>query len=549
MKPYLYRAAFPRQAAVILTLAVVTAGCGNAQSVPASGDKTAAGDAGAVPGGKTFELKLMDWQGQNPTYQAAYDHVIQEYMKLHPNVKIEHIYQPLANNGYDKLLDTQFISHKAPDAMQLSGDMINKYTNQGYIINMEGYLNQPTPYSEGKKWIDTFVGGEASFLEAKIGNRFGVISFIPVDGGPGIAENRPFYYNKDLLQKAGVTDVPKTWKQFIEACKKLKDAGITPVAADKERFVNWINLWTSNQFAENYASRFFDAKYDNIKELYATKRSIAALTGKIDRKDPILNAHIDLIKEFSQYWQDGWAGTGEQAAQQLFMYQKAAFLLDGNWNYGYYKDNIKDFAWDVMPFPVITKETSSYAEEAFPKGASTLVTYGWGLNKDLEKDSDKLKVVVDFFHFATSKEVQNKFVDTAMTNSPVDGVRVPDVMKPFMETERNKLRNPNGNTFFLEAEPTARVAASQQFYTGRIDKEQYLTLLEENVRKSTTKKAKDQLDDMLGLPNAMAAVEKQIAELESAQAAQILIDTKKKSLEMMKLQLELYKKYAEPALK
>lgn len=549
MKKHSSQAKFLRQAAVIVTLAVAAAGCSDAQPAPTPGDKPNAGDTGAVPGNKKFELKLMDWQGQNPPYQAAYDHVINEYMKLHPNVKIEHIYQPLANNGYDKLLDTQFVSHNAPDAIQLSGDMINKYTNQGYIIHMEGYLNQPTPYSEGKKWIDTFVGGEASFLQAKISNRFGVISFVPVDGGPGLADNRPFFYNKDLLKKAGVAEVPRTWKQFIEACQKLKEAGITPVAADKERWVNWINQWTGNQFGENYASQYFDPKYDNIKELYATKRSIAALTGKIDRKDPILNAQIDLVKEFSQYWQDGWAGAGEQAAQQLFMYQKAAFLLDGNWNYGYYKENIKDFAWDVMPFPVITKETSPLAEEAFPKGNSTLATYGWGLNKDLEKDPDKLKVVIDFFHFATSKEMQNKFVDIAITNSPVDGVHVPEVMKPFMETEKNKLKNPNGNTFYLEAEPTVRVAASQQFYTGKIDKEQYLTLLEESTKKSTTKKAKDQLDEKIGLPNAMTAVEKQIAELESAKAAQILIDTKKKSLETMNLQLELYKQYAEPALK
>jgi multiple sugar transport system substrate-binding protein len=39
-----------------------------------------------------------------------------------------------------------------------------------------------------------------------------------------------FFYRKDLFDKAGVTTEPKTWDEFLEACKKLKASGVAPIA-------------------------------------------------------------------------------------------------------------------------------------------------------------------------------------------------------------------------------------------------------------------------------------------------------------------------------
>lgn len=41
-----------------------------------------------------------------------------------------------------------------------------------------------------------------------------------------------YLYNKALFQKAGIEKVPDTWEDFMAACQKLKDAGITPVTVD-----------------------------------------------------------------------------------------------------------------------------------------------------------------------------------------------------------------------------------------------------------------------------------------------------------------------------
>lgn len=39
------------------------------------------------------------------------------------------------------------------------------------------------------------------------------------------------FYNTDLFAKAGIKEVPTTFSELKEDCKKLQDAGITPFAA------------------------------------------------------------------------------------------------------------------------------------------------------------------------------------------------------------------------------------------------------------------------------------------------------------------------------
>ncbi|CAG4894331.1 ABC transporter substrate-binding protein [Paraburkholderia saeva] len=39
-----------------------------------------------------------------------------------------------------------------------------------------------------------------------------------------------FFYRKDLFEKAGIKSEPKTWDEFLDACRKLKASGVAPIA-------------------------------------------------------------------------------------------------------------------------------------------------------------------------------------------------------------------------------------------------------------------------------------------------------------------------------
>ena len=49
-------------------------------------------------------------------------------------------------------------------------------------------------------------------------------------GVPGTVQPGGMWYSKDLFAQAGITEVPTTWEELMDACQKLKDAGIDPIA-------------------------------------------------------------------------------------------------------------------------------------------------------------------------------------------------------------------------------------------------------------------------------------------------------------------------------
>jgi ABC-type glycerol-3-phosphate transport system substrate-binding protein len=57
-----------------------------------------------------------------------------------------------------------------------------------------------------------------------------------------------WYYNRDLFDQVGAT-VPTTWAEFIAVCGKLKDAGITPIAAIYDHVITW---WLSAYYFDQY---------------------------------------------------------------------------------------------------------------------------------------------------------------------------------------------------------------------------------------------------------------------------------------------------------
>ena len=53
-----------------------------------------------------------------------------------------------------------------------------------------------------------------------------------------------WWYNKDLFKKAGIDKEPATWTEFLADVKKLKDAGITPIALGEKDSWTGMHIWS-----------------------------------------------------------------------------------------------------------------------------------------------------------------------------------------------------------------------------------------------------------------------------------------------------------------
>ncbi|MEK5439608.1 MULTISPECIES: ABC transporter substrate-binding protein [Paenibacillus] len=129
------------------------------------------------------------------------------------------------------------------------------------------------------------------------------------------------YYNQDLFKQAGVTEMPKDWTSFLEACQKLKDAGITPISlADKDP---WFLQFGMYQIAAN---EVYPDEMDFDTKLQAGEKSLT---------DPKWVATISKMKELYDkgYVVKNSLGLGSAQAAQLFVDGKAAMVFDGTWDY------------------------------------------------------------------------------------------------------------------------------------------------------------------------------------------------------------------------
>ena len=72
--------------------------------------------------------------------------------------------------------------------------------------------------AELKTFPDAALGGARGRADGKL---YGVPYSVPMMG---------VFYNQEIFAAQGI-EIPKTYKDFVAACEKLKAAGITPIAA------------------------------------------------------------------------------------------------------------------------------------------------------------------------------------------------------------------------------------------------------------------------------------------------------------------------------
>lgn len=130
------------------------------------------------------------------------------------------------------------------------------------------------------------------------------------------------YYNKDLFKQAGIESEPQTWDEFLEDCKKLKDAGIQPIVmGDKDQYVLQFGLYQlaaneiysknpdyDTQLRDGDASFTDEGTWDTVLEMYKTLYD---------------EGYIDASKSL---------GYGASQAITDFIDGKAAMTFDGSFN-------------------------------------------------------------------------------------------------------------------------------------------------------------------------------------------------------------------------
>lgn len=518
---------------LVSALAMVLSACA-APAAPQVAAPVAPAETPAAAAAKDITIRIMSWHGPESLtgYYKGYKQIADDYTAKHPNVKVEFIFQPL--DGYKELLDTQFVSGSAPEIIHMQPWMFGEYSNKGLLYNLSNAYNMKSPYADTERWIDSFAGGEATFAGVRSSNKYGGIFFVPNDSNPLLSIGVPFFYNKDLFTKAGLDPekTPTNWQEFTTILKTLKDNGIIPIAADNARWIGWSLGQVGYQFGEKYVNQFFDEKFNTGSrgvEFYWDKVYTALANGQLAEADYYQDM-LNIWKDYAQYWQDGWAGTSEADAPNLFVTGQAAILQVGFWDYSGYVNLIGDkFKWGIFPIPVIDSATSKFAIGKY-NAPSNQQDYGFTVNATVENDKDLEAAVIDFLMYFSSKEAQTKYAQTAKSFSPIEGVEVP--------AEKSTASEVVGSSFIEWGDGAIWPGLAQEYLTGKIDLETFRSKVAESSQKASQAYVEGALGPD-GYAKQIGEAEAKLAELKSSDAPDVVIKSQEATIENLKLRLEM----------
>ncbi|TDC55660.1 extracellular solute-binding protein [Actinomadura sp. KC345] len=179
--------------AVLVTAAPMLAACG--------GD-----DSGS--GGKVT-IEWMNIATTEPS-QSLFPKIAKAFEAQNPNVRIKAT--SLENDAFKSKMTALVASGDLPDIyVTWGGGVLKQQIDAGLVKDVT---------SDGSTVLGTMTD-----VSKKAYQYDGKTYAVPYDMGMV-----GFWYNKKHFEKAGIEGPPKTWTEFMNAVRRLKDAGVTPIA-------------------------------------------------------------------------------------------------------------------------------------------------------------------------------------------------------------------------------------------------------------------------------------------------------------------------------
>lgn len=308
----------------------------------------------------TFAEHVADVEGQAPQVYA----VVQEYMKLHPNVTIELSGTSSDEHTINMQLAAQ--SNSLPDLFWIRQSVGIEMAEAGYLADL----------------TDDILGDE-ELTSTFIPN---VLESMMIDGKlyglPCELQSNGFWINKKILDEYGL-DMPVTYEDLLNCAEVLNANGIIPIAqGSKEVYTAW--AW------ENAHCRY--GFYDHID-------NIIAGTEKWNNEDYLkfYNTLADL-RDAGVFSSNAKNTTYAQSVEQ-FLSGQAAMLNSGVWDTK--KFDQSDLAEDIYFWWGPTFSDGVGNQEVSMKAAAHPYVVSAKLK---EEDPEKYAVVIDFLKFYYGKE-------------------------------------------------------------------------------------------------------------------------------------------------
>ena len=276
---------------------------------------------------------------------------VTEFNEANPDINLN--VEVVSWNDIYTVVNTRIANGEAPDVLNI--DVFADYQADDLLLPIQDVVSEET-YS---KMYDAFLA------QSEVDGTVWAI--------PDLASARAMYYNKDILDAAGV-EVPTTWDEFEEVLQKLSDAGIQPLTTGGS------DKWGATRLINAYAVR--TAGNDIMTK---------AADGEVPYTDEKLVAAADKIAEWAEkgYFGEGITTVDMNTAGSMLMSGKAAIFYNGSW----FTQNLTDDSQNPAGEDGIGFFNIPVADESI----SSATSYSMNCGNILALDNDKYDEATGWF--------------------------------------------------------------------------------------------------------------------------------------------------------
>lgn len=387
--------------------------------------------------------------GQASVPRLAMQQLAQSWEKAHPGVQIKFIDIRVPHQDNNVILRTRLVGGTAPDIFSFGVDgsaagVENQYFVANLILDLTPYLEKPSPYNTGSAtWNDSFVSPWQTAGRLPSGK----YATVPYTGiGTGI------FYNPTITTKLGLRMPPRTWAEFIADQQKIKASGYfamsTNVCCGLQGSWPWntIGGQLMRPTAAKYGALSYQPNY--LPGVMTTEDWVRAETkyGWHPSKDAGFVATARLIKDWSPYFNTGWASANGGNPLQLFANNRLAFYWDASFGIPSIRAQKLSFTLGSFWLPPITRESTPQAPNPpiTPPGLGGII--GGFAVPAADAGSPKLPLIIDFLQYITSPQGNGKVVSEApVAYTPAVNGAKGDPAVDALFTGEASLKRTNGN--------------------------------------------------------------------------------------------------------
>lgn len=291
-------------------IAGLISGCGSGNQEAAATEtkeSTTSTEAGAASGDKT-KIRMTYWNSED-TMAAMLSYLAEAV----PDVEVE--FQFIDNSNYDTIVDTQLSAEEGPDIICESPGSALKHARLGYLEPLEE------------------LGGKYSDAGTSVYSYDGKVYALP-----GISWFEGIYFNKALFEENNI-ELPKTFDEYIEVCRKFQDLGIMPLAAGLKSWEPMLKnsmAFVAADYLSTDAGKQFGSDYRD---------------GKVTL-DGTWNTYLEKWSEMitEGIYTTDMTGIDHDQALEQFATGGAAMFCSGPWDLEAIQAKNPDLKIDMMPF-------------------------------------------------------------------------------------------------------------------------------------------------------------------------------------------------------